>query len=168
MILHRLAVLVVFALSLVQSVDGFVLTPHRSLPTRTAHGPLSAPPAALLSFNPAPHTSSRFPLRMARRSTDGTDVGIYIFGFVLAVNVWLFTIPPSFRRTNICSVSPPDDTTVLVAATTTSPSCVSLEEWASAVGDYYRGGGGIQWDFSINPATLAKNEKFVKTVLGDE
>lgn len=101
-------------------------------------------------------SSASTQLGMAR-STDGTDVGIYILGFVFAICIWLFTIPPSFRRSNICTVSPEVAPAV---------NCVSLQEWISDVGDYYKGGGGIQWDFSIDPATLAKNEEMKQALLG--
>lgn len=55
--------------------------------------------------------------------------GTAIFIFVLAVNVWLFSLPPEFRRTEIClgtRVNPGD--------------CVTFNEWAQQVKSYYDAG----------------------------
>jgi len=93
------------------------------------------------------------------RKTDGTDVGIYGLGIVLALCVWLFTIPPSFRRANICTVDP---------ALVRTANCVSLSEWVDDVGEYYKNGGGVQWDFSIDPSTVAKNREMMQAVMGGD
>jgi len=62
--------------------------------------------------------------------------GTALFAGVLLINVWLFTLPPSFRRQELCLAR-------------TSTNCQSLPEFVSSVADYYKGGGGIVLDFSI-------------------
>lgn len=69
--------------------------------------------------------------------------GQIIFAIVLSFCIWLFSIPVEFRRAYIC----------------TSPRCVinrkgcndckTLGELREGVTDYYRNGGGVQFDFSI-------------------
>ena len=33
-------------------------------------------------------------------------------------------------------------------------TCVTPSAWVAGITEYYRNGGGIKWDFSIDPATL--------------
>eukprot|EP00586_Coscinodiscus_wailesii_P020781 CAMPEP_0172515972 /NCGR_PEP_ID=MMETSP1066-20121228/272327_1 /TAXON_ID=671091 /ORGANISM="Coscinodiscus wailesii, Strain CCMP2513" /LENGTH=167 /DNA_ID=CAMNT_0013297259 /DNA_START=38 /DNA_END=541 /DNA_ORIENTATION=+ len=70
--------------------------------------------------------------------------GRYFLGFVLLTTVWLFSVPPEFRRAVICTQEG-------------EPNCVTARDWSSGIAEYYRNGGGIQFDFSIDPATLARN-----------
>lgn len=71
--------------------------------------------------------------------------GNYLFGFVLLVVVWSFTIPPELRRTHFCfsRTCRLDNTGKLCY------DCTSFGEWATKVSNYYKGGGGINFDFSI-------------------
>ena len=99
--------------------------------------------------------------------TDGGDRGLILFILVMLVNVWLFSIPPYFRRVLIC----PDP--LPTGCETTTPrtkcqECITAEEWKQGVVDYYQNGGGIQFDFSINPATLEANKKALQGVLGEQ
>lgn len=98
--------------------------------------------------------------QLLARSTDGTDVGIYGLVIVLTICVWFFTVPPSFRRAHICSVEP--------ELYNVDPTCVSLQEWTGDVQKYYKNGGGIQWDFSVDPATKARNEQTIEAIFGDK
>jgi hypothetical protein len=43
-----------------------------------------------------------------------------------------------------------------------------VEEWTTDIAEYYRNGGGIQWDFSIDPNTLAENKQFVENLFGNK
>ena len=80
----------------------------------------------------------------------GEETGYYMLAVALGVSLWFFTIPPEFRRANVCSAE--------------YEGCISPEQWVQDVGDYYRNGGGIQWDFSIDPRTLEKNQKFLEAI----
>lgn len=70
----------------------------------------------------------------------------------MLVNVWIFSIPPEFRRQKICSTTCEQnrDSSSLCAA------CVTGPEWVEEVLDYYRNGGGVHFDFSIAEETKAQ------------
>mmetsp|Transcript_7711 Transcript_7711/g.10728 ORF Transcript_7711/g.10728 Transcript_7711/m.10728 type:complete len:139 (-) Transcript_7711:2375-2791(-) len=76
---------------------------------------------------------------------DSETRGAILFGTVLLINVWLFSIPPSFRRTEIC----------LTPNTGPRADCSTWNEFFADVKTYYENGGGIQFDFSIDPAKKA-------------
>jgi len=78
----------------------------------------------------------------------GLDRGLYLLAIVLFLNIWIFSIPPEFRREKICSeeqvIQYPDS------------GCVTASKWASDVKDYYANGGGISFDFSIDKKSQPK------------
>lgn len=74
---------------------------------------------------------------------DSTNRGLVILAIVFLTNLWLFTIPPEIRRTHICT----SDRCIQDRAW--CYDCKTLQEVKDAVSDYYAGGGGIKWDFSI-------------------
>lgn len=76
---------------------------------------------------------------------DGTERGIPILALTLLGCVWLFTIPPEFRRAFIC----PSE--ICVENRDKCNDCRTLSEWKDGVKEYYDSGGGIVWDFSIAP-----------------
>jgi hypothetical protein len=97
---------------------------------------------------------------------DGRSVGFVLLGISLLVSAWLFTIPPSFRRAYLC----PSDYLANSNSGTAqqqepATDCVPLKVWWSDVAAYYRGGGGIQWDFSIDPQTVQDNQEFLDAVI---
>ena len=73
----------------------------------------------------------------------GLYEGYYLLGIVMIVAIWLFSIPVEYRRANICSEeqtrSYPDS------------NCMTVQTWTSGIAQYYKNGGGIQFDFSIDP-----------------
>ena len=91
---------------------------------------------------------------------DGTTGrGPIILGLTLLVTIWIFTIPPEFRRAYICS------TDSCVANRSACKDCQTIDELKEGIIAYYKNGGGIQFDFSIDPATIAKNEQTVQGIL---
>ena len=110
------------------------------------------------TFQPAPTTQVL--LEKKNQYDDGTGAGNIIFACVLAICVWLFTIPPDFRRAYFCP-----DSIYCREDQSLCENCVTWNEWFNAIRDYYKGGGGIQWDFSIDPKTLEKNQEFLDLVL---
>lgn len=76
-------------------------------------------------------------------ATDSEARGVIIFGLVLAVNIWFFTIPTELRRGHWCF------TPRCTENRSRCNDCQTVSEWSSDVMDYYRGGGGIHFDFSI-------------------
>ncbi|KAL3929070.1 MAG: hypothetical protein SGBAC_012373 [Bacillariaceae sp.] len=93
---------------------------------------------------------------------DGIGRGIYIQLVVFGLCAWLFTIPPEFRRAYLC----PADTFCQEEGSCTR-ECVTPDEWVSGIKDYYKNGGGIKWDFSIDPKTKAANQQKMDAILGN-
>lgn len=89
-----------------------------------------------------------------RRRSGGLGRGEVILPFVLAICIWMFSIPPEFRRARICPTA------------VTSADCVTGAQWMEDVQNYYKNGGGIQWDFSIDPKTLEENKQLMKGTFG--
>mmetsp|Transcript_24622 Transcript_24622/g.30279 ORF Transcript_24622/g.30279 Transcript_24622/m.30279 type:complete len:153 (+) Transcript_24622:125-583(+) len=73
----------------------------------------------------------------------GLKRGKIILPMVMLLAIWFFTIPPEFRRSRLCSEQQVIDNP--------KSKCITAEKWISGIQEYYRGGGGIQWDFSIDP-----------------
>uniref|UniRef100_A0A7R9ZNG5 Uncharacterized protein n=1 Tax=Craspedostauros australis TaxID=1486917 RepID=A0A7R9ZNG5_9STRA len=73
--------------------------------------------------------------------TLGTQRGLYLLAIALVFNIWQFSIPVEFRRTRFCS----EEQVVLYP----DSNCKTFNQWRSGILDYYKAGGGIQWDFSI-------------------
>jgi hypothetical protein len=89
----------------------------------------------------------------------GSGRGKVIQVIVLAVCVWSFSIPPEFRRARFCT------TTGCVENRASCNDCVTFSEWKIKVVDYYKGGGGVNFDFSIDPATKEANKEMMDSVL---
>ena len=99
-----------------------------------------------------------FPVRTEEPDPDqtwktlGLDRAAIIMPIVLLINIWFFTVPPEFRRARLCSEM---DTAAYPEV------CMTPKMFASGIVEYYKGGGGIQWDFSIaedNPFVASKSE----------
>lgn len=85
-------------------------------------------------------------------SADGTGRGAYLLGIVLLACLWVFSIPPEFRRAYLCgSERCEQDRTAYLCN-----DCITTKEWREGIMDYYRSGGGIQFDFSIDPNSKMK------------
>jgi len=153
------ATVLLLLLLLASASNAFVLRPAAAISKSTDFQPVSAP------FSPA--RSLTVVQRMAKDDdkpkaapTAGGGRGLVLFGFVLLVNVWLFSVPPSFRRAYICPTPRCEQNRPACK------DCVTGEEWKNGIVDYYRNGGGIQFDFSIDPATLEANKQSVEALLG--
>mmetsp|Transcript_16469 Transcript_16469/g.28709 ORF Transcript_16469/g.28709 Transcript_16469/m.28709 type:complete len:179 (-) Transcript_16469:399-935(-) len=70
----------------------------------------------------------------------GIERGLVLLAIALLINIWFFTIPTEFRRTRICnefdSAAYPE-------------LCMTAEQFKTGISDYYKNGGGIKFDFSI-------------------
>jgi hypothetical protein len=89
----------------------------------------------------------------------GNDRGKVIQAIVLVICVWSFSIPPEFRRAHFCP------TTLCVESRASCNDCVTFGEWKGKLADYYKGGGGVNFDFSIDPATKEANKEMLDSVL---
>jgi hypothetical protein len=92
-------------------------------------------------------------------TNDGTGRGLIFQAFVLGICIWLFTVPPEFRRTYFC----PADIYCQEEGSC-QRECVTYDQWFQNVGDYYKNGGGIQWDFSIDPKTKQVNQEKLDSI----
>jgi len=74
-------------------------------------------------------------------SVVGIDRGTYLLLIpAIIINLWFFTIPTEFRRSRLCSAE----------ETANFPTkCMTTEQFKTRISDYYKNGGDIQWDFSI-------------------
>ena len=121
----------------------------------------SAPTAAILNRPKAPQTifhtyfdstlapSRMIPLFSEPPNRDGrtNDIigirrGFYLMGVVLLLNVWIFSIPPEFRRAKICT----EEQVIMFPKS----GCMTGKMWADGVSAYYSNGGGISFDFTID------------------
>eukprot|EP00980_Cylindrotheca_fusiformis_P007675 scaffold1609_cov91-Cylindrotheca_fusiformis.AAC.1 len=96
-------------------------------------------------------------------TNDGTGRGLILQGIILGICIWLFTIPPEFRRAYFC---PADIYCQEVGSCT--KECFTYGQWFQQVGDYYKNGGGIQWDFSIDPRTKQANQEKWDALFGKQ
>jgi hypothetical protein len=151
--LHRIVVAsVVWWLSLAPAM-GF-LSPSRSvaLPRRVVVDIQHASPAAVSTTTLFYDNNDGDRVK----KMGGMDKGTYIFVFVFAVCIWVFSIPTEFRRARFCSEE----------QSAQYPQCKTFGQWTSGVADYYKGGGGVKFDFSIDPATLEENAELQRELYG--
>jgi hypothetical protein len=147
------------------SVNGFVTK-------STAQKSLGLVTGERTSSNHAPHLptslSSKRQQQRVLLTQQMASKGKYDFGsgrgkiiqvIVLAVCVWSFSIPPEFRRARFCTTSR------CVESRASCNDCVTFSEWKIKVVDYYKGGGGVNFDFSIDPATKEANKEIMDSVL---
>jgi len=73
----------------------------------------------------------------------GLKRGNIIFPIIFLLNVWAFSIPVEYRRARICSEEQVRDNP--------GSKCMTTETWRKGVADYYANGGGIKFDFSVDP-----------------
>ena len=71
----------------------------------------------------------------------GTDAGVWLLGFALIFNIWAFSIPVEFRRARVCSAEQVE--------LYPESKCMTTEMWLEGVTEYYKNGGGVSFDFSI-------------------
>jgi hypothetical protein len=85
-------------------------------------------------------------------AADGTQRGAWLLGVVLLACLWIFSIPPEFRRAYLCG----SDRCVQNRSAYLCNDCMTPDEWKQGIVDYYRTGGGVQFDFSIDPKSKMK------------
>ena len=134
----------------------------RLLSSTTARRPLPRRPVAPFDGVAGSNTAIHAKENKDTVSYDGADRGKYIFAVVLFICIWQFSIPPTFRRAKFCPPACARERTLC------RNQCVTFQEWSNDIVEYYKNGGGVQWDFSIDPKTLAENEKFVQNLFGSK
>jgi hypothetical protein len=143
----------------VPSVDSFAI--HRAL--------RDGRPAATKQFKEARSTMMTSTTRILAKNEDSDSDKMYVYGndrgnvlltIVMAFCIWQFSIPPSFRRAHICY------TPACIEQRSLCSDCITLQEWSADVSAYYKNGGGVQWDFSIDPRTIEQNQQKWDEVFG--
>jgi hypothetical protein len=155
------ALLMFLALLLVPIVEAFQGC-GRTLPTTTIAQPRCSPvvvtgrswsqesmATSTAVFNQQPSENDNTAEEQKRRSEaiGGTGVEgktLLFLGFFLSA--WFFTVPTEFRHARICDER----------ETAANPEvCTTPGMFGSKVVDYYKGGGGIKWDFTVADETKA-------------
>jgi hypothetical protein len=85
-------------------------------------------------------------------AADGTQRGAFLLGAVLLACVWIFSIPPEFRRAYLCG----SERCVQNRSAYLCNDCMTPDEWRQGIVDYYKNGGGVKFDFSIDPNSKMK------------
>ncbi|KAL7546157.1 hypothetical protein ACHAWF_009499 [Thalassiosira exigua] len=71
----------------------------------------------------------------------GLKEGKYLLIFAMFVTIWMFSIPPEFRRARLCR----EEDVKLYP----DRHCTTFEAWRKGVAEYYANGGGVEFDFSV-------------------
>ena len=97
--------------------------------------------------------------------SDPQNRGIVLLTVVVSACLWFFTIPPHFRRQNICqSLEQYEQLQFLNPHQNDNyEGCITREMWNDSIVEYYKNGGGIEIDFSVDPRTVAKNKAAVES-----
>ena len=75
-------------------------------------------------------------------NVDGSREGRVLLIISCFAVVWGFSIPPEFRRARICT-----EDQVAVAAK--EARCTTFDNWKSELSQYYKDGGGVKFNFSV-------------------
>jgi hypothetical protein len=168
------ALLVIFTVSLFKLTAPYTTSVYRSSPTsgttlqrhsRPWKNSIQRPQRSHYATSATPGKSTTAIHSEGKKDAvtyDGSGRGRYLFVLVLFICIWQFSIPPSFRRAKFC---PPP---CVEERTLCRTPCVTFDEWTSDIVQYYKDGGGIQWDFSIDPNTIAENEQFMENLFGSK
>lgn len=84
-------------------------------------------------------------LRQSRPDVSGRDRGVPLLILACLGSLWFFTIPPEFRRAHICG------NPICVENRAACYDCKTFGELKEEIVEYYQSGGGIQWDFTVDP-----------------
>ena len=152
----RMAILLLVA----SAASAFLVAPPLAPPllTRSCDGTSrSAPPQLMCSTE---ERSTELQQRISEMQQRNQRRGAYVLGAVVAVCIWLFSVPPDIRRTNICGLA--------------GGECTELPALGQRVASHYATCGRtedapacIAFDFSIDPRSRASFDATVEAILGD-
>lgn len=163
--------LTTLALLSVLYCDGFITTiaPQQVMATRstptTQALPLVSPTQIFLSNNNSGNDDVK-PYKIP----DGTGTrGQVLLAIALLLNVWMFSLPPSFRRQNICTEEGYEKVVIKGGAQQGDDNyCITTEMWKDSIVEYYKNGGGVVFDLSIDPKTLERNKAIWDATFGEK
>ena len=136
-------------ITLLEGSDAFTPSPKLSVRVKTLKGRQSNGQF----WGYGRESSTRNPRVVCQQSVDPNEIigirrGYPILAFFVILSAWFFTIPPEFRRAQFCASD--------VCLQNRCNDCMSVEEWTTGIKNYYQNGGGIKWDFSIDPNSKMK------------
>jgi hypothetical protein len=73
--------------------------------------------------------------------------GNVLLGLSLLASIWIFSIPPEFRRAYFCA------TPSCVEQRAACNDCVTFSEWKTRLGEYYRNGGKPDMEYADKNVT---------------
>lgn len=127
--------------------------------------PTSSSPAVLVVPAVPQAAPSLLVLHGSNSAVDGSDRGAFLQVVALVIVLWGFSIPPEFRRAHFCSGNVAGTVIPCAEQRASCYDCVTFDEWKTGIAQYYEDGGGINFDFSIDPKTTAANEQMLNGVL---
>ena len=137
------AVLLLCLASFLQRSEGFIVLP-RSAPaigaTKSRKKVVSSMPISTMD-----RSTQLWKTQSDLDELQGTNIGKVILFFVMLFVIWGFTIPVEIRRSSICT----DDR--CLSDRSKCYNCKTLGELSQEVKEYYANGGGIKFDFSVDP-----------------
>jgi len=92
-------------------------------------------------YNTVPTTTTTLQMN-GGSNVDGSKEGRVLLIISCLAVVWGFSIPPEFRRARIC-------TEEQVAAAAKEAHCTTFDNWKSELSQYYKDGGGVKFNFSV-------------------
>ena len=164
---HLISFLV--AASFATTAHGFMV-PHQVGLSSTRHQVRGPPPPSAPSMLTS--SSQRFlsnqndESSFQRKINDGSGRGAILLGIVMLLNVWLFSLPPSFRRQNVCTPEVYERLEQAGVQPGDERYCITMEMWKDSIADYYAKGGGVVFDLSIDPRTLERNKILWESTFG--
>ena len=123
------------------------------------------PLAQQTSTTAAATTATTTALLGTNSNVDGAGRGSVILAVVLVIVVWGFSIPTEFRRAHFCAGLVAGTDTPCTQNRAACYDCVTFDEWKGGIVQYYKNGGGVKFDFTIDPATTKANEQMLNSVM---
>lgn len=145
---HILAFFVACLLSVEQGI-GFLYPKPRSVYIQKVsnhyHRPVFDDRQSKAVLSSDPITAVKAQNQGDRNDADPTGMkrGLVLFPLMILVSIWMFSIPPEYRRAKICTEQQVIDNP--------GSKCITAGNWISGIQDYYRNGGGVEFDFTIDP-----------------
>jgi hypothetical protein len=72
---------------------------------------------------------------------DGLKNAPFILLGAVVLGIWLFSVPSDYRRARLCSEQQVIDNP--------GSRCMTFETWSNGIVDYYKNGGGVNFDFTV-------------------
>ena len=132
--------------------------PVCSLALRRAAPPILVDPELQQILN---EPDSELQQRLNEMSERNQRNGAVVLGVIVSICIWLFTVPPDIRRSNICGFGNPT-------------GCVSWASVGHRVAEHYASCGKgdapgcVEFDFSIDPRSRAAADAMVDSLLPSE